>query len=50
MTDTVETAPPAHLDRTEWKMLINGQWVDSASGETFETFNPATNAVLTSVP
>ncbi|MGE0298977.1 aldehyde dehydrogenase family protein [Pseudonocardia sp.] len=31
------------------KMLINGEWVDSASGETFETVNPATEEVLASV-
>src|SRR5690349_14418811 len=24
------------------KMLIDGKWVDSASGKTFETINPAT--------
>ena len=24
------------------KMLINGKWVDSASGKTFATYNPAT--------
>jgi phenylacetaldehyde dehydrogenase len=30
------------------KMLINGEWVDSASGETFETVNPATEEVLAS--
>ena len=50
MTDTVETPVAARLDRSEWKMLINGQWVDSASGETFETYNPANNTVLAQVP
>ena len=25
------------------KMLINGEWVDSASGKTFATYNPADN-------
>ncbi|GAA5170051.1 aldehyde dehydrogenase DhaS [Pseudonocardia eucalypti] len=31
------------------KMLINGEWVDSASGRTFDTVNPATEDVLASV-
>lgn len=28
------------------KLLIGGQWVESASGKTFETINPATKEVL----
>lgn len=31
------------------KLLINGQWMDSASGKTFETYNPATGEVLSNV-
>jgi aldehyde dehydrogenase (NAD+) len=31
------------------KMLIDGQWVDAASGKTFETLNPATGEVLATV-
>src|SRR5882672_5316586 len=31
------------------KMLINGKWVDAASGKTFPTFNPATGEVLAMV-
>ncbi|HEX8228756.1 MAG TPA: aldehyde dehydrogenase family protein, partial [Chloroflexia bacterium] len=31
------------LGRTDWKLLINGQQVDAASGETFDAINPATN-------
>jgi phenylacetaldehyde dehydrogenase len=31
------------------KLLINGEWVDAASGRTFETLNPATEEVLASV-
>ena len=27
-------------------MLINGKWVEAASGKTFATFNPATGEVL----
>src|SRR6202042_1531615 len=30
-------------------MLINGKWVDSASGKTFPTYNPATGEVLSNV-
>jgi hypothetical protein len=28
------------------KMLIDGEWVDAASGKKFETLNPATGEVL----
>src|SRR5437763_3573461 len=31
------------------KLLINGKWVDSASGKTFASYNPATGQVLTHV-
>jgi phenylacetaldehyde dehydrogenase len=31
------------------KMLINGQWVEAASGKTFATYNPATGEVLARV-
>ena len=31
------------------KILINGKWVDSASGKTFPTYNPATGEVLSRV-
>jgi phenylacetaldehyde dehydrogenase len=31
------------------KMLINGKWVDAASGKTFDTLNPATGEVLSRV-
>src|ERR1700683_5023562 len=31
------------------KMLINGKWVDAASGKTFATYNPATGEVLARV-
>ena len=31
------------------KMFINNQWVDSASGKTFPTYNPATGEVLAQV-
>ena len=31
------------------KMLIAGQWVEAASGKTFDTYNPATGEVLAKV-
>jgi len=31
------------------KMLINGQWVNAASGKTFPSYNPATGEVLAQV-
>ena len=31
------------------KMLIDGQWVDAASGKTFPVYNPATGEVMANV-
>src|SRR5437868_7920833 len=31
------------------KMLINGKWVEAASGKTFPTYNPATGEVLAQI-
>jgi len=31
------------------KMLINGKWVEAASGKTFPTYNPATGEILAQV-
>jgi phenylacetaldehyde dehydrogenase len=36
------------ISRTH-KMLINGKWVEAASGKTFDTYNPATGEVLSRV-
>jgi len=33
----------------KYQLLIDGQWVDAASGKTFETPNPATGATLAEV-
>ena len=42
---------PAHgVSAKTRKMLINGQWVASASGETFPTIDPATGEVICRVP
>jgi phenylacetaldehyde dehydrogenase len=35
--------------RSSHKLLINGEWVEAASGKTFETLNPATEEVLAEV-
>src|SRR5215467_5901409 len=48
------TTPQIRPDVTEFirkprKMLIAGKWVDSVSGKTFETYNPATGEVLAHV-
>lgn len=50
MSDTVEvlSSVQAFLNR-EQKLLIGGQWVRAASGETFETLNPADGSVLSPV-
>src|ERR1043166_2365833 len=32
------------------RMLINGQWIAAASGETFPTFNPATGEAICDIP
>jgi phenylacetaldehyde dehydrogenase len=31
------------------KLLINGKWVEAASGKTFASYNPATGSVLANV-
>ncbi len=50
MTDTMTQGPPqGTMERTHWKLLINGQQVDSASGETFDAINPATNEKFATV-
>ena len=39
----------AFLNSGPKKLLIDGQWVEAASGKTFETINPATGEVLARV-
>src|SRR6202012_2934336 len=34
---------------SQHKLLIDGEWVEAASGKTFETLNPATEEVLAEV-
>ena len=50
---TAQTSPAGlrrSLDGSYRQMFIGGQWVDAVSGETFETRNPATGALLATVP
>src|SRR5580658_7869262 len=48
MTVTVDRTVE-EFTATPRKLFINGQWVDAASGKTFETPNPATGETLASV-
>lgn len=50
LKDTIELADSvkAFLNRPK-KLLIGGEWVDAASGETFATENPATGETITEV-
>ncbi|PWA10385.1 betaine-aldehyde dehydrogenase [Pueribacillus theae] len=50
MEQTIELSPKvARFLQGNKKLFINGQWVESVSGKTFETKNPATNEVLANV-
>ena len=42
-------APSPKLSKAR-RMLINGQWVQAASGQTFPTYDPATGEVICQVP
>src|ERR1700726_198943 len=46
-TATIAIEPNVKISAT--KRLINGQWVNSASGKTFPTINPSTGEVITQV-
>src|SRR5262249_7449581 len=35
--------------RSSHKLMIDGEWVEAASGQTFETLNPATEEVLAEI-
>ncbi len=41
--------PDPHLKIAPGRLFIGGQWVESLSGATFTTLNPATEEVITSV-
>src|SRR5580700_8558355 len=46
---TVATQAETHVAVRQTKMLINNRWVDSISGKTFETINPATGEIIARV-
>lgn len=46
--DSVSERLVGYLSETR-KMLINGEWTAAASGKTFETVNPATGEVITTI-
>lgn len=48
-TSPLSPAVQDFLDRAPHKLLIGGKWVEAASGETFETLNPADETVLARV-
>jgi aldehyde dehydrogenase (NAD+) len=56
-TEQTRTGPTAGSQSTlvrqptvrQNQLLINGQWVEAASGKRFETLNPATGEVITTV-
>jgi acyl-CoA reductase-like NAD-dependent aldehyde dehydrogenase len=45
----IEPTVTSFLSGKPKQLLINGKWVDAASGKTFETTNPATGEVLARV-
>jgi aldehyde dehydrogenase (NAD+) len=49
MTTLLRTPVASPVTIRQTKMLIDGKWVDSVSGKTFETINPATGQVLARV-
>ncbi len=49
MTVDVLTRRHPFLDGKPKRMLIDGRWVEAASGKTFETTNPSTGEVLAAV-
>src|SRR5438874_4384523 len=48
-TSTTDTTRYAFLKQQPVKMLIGGQWVEAASGKTFDTINPSTGEILAKV-
>src|ERR1700734_1589756 len=46
---TATTAIEPSVKISANKLLINGRWINSASGKTFPTVNPATGEVITQV-
>ena len=49
VTQAIPMARHPYADGSYKKMLIDGKWVDAASGKKFETHNPATGELLATV-
>lgn len=49
MHKPIEVTPPEFLQQREKKLLINGKWVNSSSGQTFSTVNPSTGKVIAEI-
>jgi aldehyde dehydrogenase (NAD+) len=49
VTQAIPITRHPYADGSYKKMLIDGQWVDAASGKKFETHNPATGELLATV-
>jgi len=47
--NATETTLSAFLGQQTIKMLIGGEWVEAASGRTFDTINPSNGQVLAKV-
>jgi phenylacetaldehyde dehydrogenase len=45
---SIDSAVVSFIGRKQ-KLLINGKWVDAASGKTFASYNPATGEVLATI-
>src|SRR4051794_29688226 len=49
VTQAIPITRHPYADGSYKKMLIDGKWVEAASGKTFETHNPATGELLATV-
>src|SRR6201989_127908 len=49
VAQAVQLTRHPYADGSYKQMLIDGKWVDAASGKKFETLNPATGEVLATV-
>jgi aldehyde dehydrogenase (NAD+) len=49
MATIAAPAPESRAISTPAKLLVNNQWIDSQSGKTFPTYNPATGAEITQI-
>jgi phenylacetaldehyde dehydrogenase len=45
---SMDSSVSSFIDRKQ-KLLINGKWVEAASGKTFSSYNPATGEVLATI-